>query len=71
MKVIDKLFQAKETKGAVYFVLIDPDKQDIPKAVNMAKKCEKADVDPLLVGGSLLFALFRSDHTLWHVVGTT
>jgi len=56
VKVIEKLFQAKETKGAGYFVLIDPDKQDIPKAVKMAKKCEKADVDVLLVGGSLLFA---------------
>ncbi|MBN2413808.1 geranylgeranylglyceryl/heptaprenylglyceryl phosphate synthase [candidate division KSB1 bacterium] len=56
MKVIEKLFQAKETRGAGYFVLIDPDKQDIPRAVKMAKKCEKADVDALLVGGSLLFA---------------
>lgn len=58
MKVIDKLFQAKETRGAGYFVLIDPDKQDIPTAVKMAKKCEKADVDALLVGGSLLFAYY-------------
>jgi len=58
VKVIDKLFQAKETRGAGYFVLIDPDKQDIPTAVKMAKKCEKADVDALLVGGSLLFAYY-------------
>jgi len=56
VKVIDKLLQAKETKGAGYFVLIDPDKQDIQKAVQMAKKCEQAEVDALLVGGSLLFA---------------
>ena len=37
-------------------VLIDPDKQDIDHAVYLAKACEAAGVDGLLVGGSLLLA---------------
>ena len=55
MKVLEKLLQIKEQKGGGYFVLIDPDKQNISQAVELAIKCEKAGVDALLVGGSLLF----------------
>ncbi len=56
MKVFEKLLKIRKKRGAGYLVLIDPDKQDIESAVKMAKSCEKADVDALLVGGSLLFA---------------
>ncbi len=55
MKVFDTLLKTKEQKGAGYFVLIDPDKQEINEAIALAHKCVKADVDALLVGGSLLF----------------
>ena len=55
MKVFDKLLQAREEKGAGYFVLIDPDKQEIHEAIELAQQCEEAEVDALLVGGSLLF----------------
>ncbi len=55
MKVIEKLLQVKEQRGGGYFVLIDPDKQEISEAVALAQKCETAGVDALLVGGSLLF----------------
>lgn len=55
MKVFDSLLKTKEQKGAGYFVLIDPDKQEINEAIELAHKCVKADVDALLVGGSLLF----------------
>ena len=55
MTVFEKLLKIKEQKGAGYFVLIDPDKQTIDQAVDLAKKCETADVDAILIGGSLLF----------------
>ena len=56
MKVIDQLLAIKKKMGAGYLVLIDPDKQDVDTAIELAKTCEKAGVDALLVGGSLLLA---------------
>ncbi|MBD3376913.1 geranylgeranylglyceryl/heptaprenylglyceryl phosphate synthase [candidate division KSB1 bacterium] len=56
MKVFEQLLHAKKERGAAYLVLIDPDKQSVEDAVKLAKMCEKAGVDALLVGGSLLFA---------------
>ena len=56
MKVFEKLLKVREKRGAGYFVLIDPDKQEIPHALALAKTCENAQVDALLVGGSLLFS---------------
>ena len=56
MKVMDQLLAVKRKKGAGYFVLIDPDKQDVGTAVELAKTCEASGVDALLVGGSLLLA---------------
>ncbi len=38
----------------LYFVLIDPDRQPPEKAGEIAKTCEEAEVDALLVGSSLL-----------------
>lgn len=61
MKVFEKLLAVKEKKGAGYFVLIDPDKQDVTRAVELAKTCEHAGVDALLVGGSLLLANIFDD----------
>ena len=55
MKVYDRLLEIKAEKGAGYFVLIDPDKQDLDDALDLARKCVEAEVDALLVGGSLLF----------------
>lgn len=55
MKVYKELLKIKQEKGAGYFVLIDPDKQSVNDAVDLARKCQHADVDALLVGGSLLF----------------
>jgi len=56
VKVMDQLLAVKRKKGAGYFVLIDPDKQDVGTAVELAKTCEASGVDALLVGGSLLLA---------------
>ncbi len=56
MNVFEKLLSIKKKRGAGYLVLIDPDKQDVDRAVTLAQTCEAAGVDALLVGGSLLLA---------------
>ncbi|MBN1543001.1 geranylgeranylglyceryl/heptaprenylglyceryl phosphate synthase [candidate division KSB1 bacterium] len=56
MHVFHELLQARKNKGAGYLVLIDPDKQSLDRAVEIAQKCQENHVDALLVGGSLLFA---------------
>jgi len=56
VKVFDQLLTIKKKMGAGYLVLIDPDKQDVNTAIQLAKTCESAGVDALLVGGSLLLA---------------
>lgn len=55
MKVFEYLNEARKKRGAAYLVLIDPDKQNVNEAIALAKDCEEAGVDALLVGGSLLF----------------
>ncbi len=55
MNVQNYLFEIKEKRGAGYLVLIDPDKQEISDAVRLAEMCGQAEVDALLIGGSLLF----------------
>lgn len=56
MKVFDTLLQIRQQRGAGYFVLIDPDKQDVAHAAALARTCETSGVDALLIGGSLLLA---------------
>lgn len=56
MKVYNQLLAIKKKRGAGYLVLIDPDKQDVDHAIRLAKTCQAAGVDALLVGGSLLLA---------------
>ena len=56
MTVYEELIQAKETKGAGYLVLIDPDKYGEKEAIELAVNCADAGVDALLLGGSLLFS---------------
>jgi len=56
VNVFDQLLAIKKKRGAGYLVLIDPDKQDVDRAITLAKTCEAAGVDALLVGGSLLLA---------------
>jgi len=55
VNVQNYLFEIKEKRGAGYLVLIDPDKQEIGEAVRLAEMCGQAEVDALLIGGSLLF----------------
>jgi putative glycerol-1-phosphate prenyltransferase len=54
MSVFDKLLQTKDQKGAGYWVLLDPDKQPEDRLPAFLEKAQKACVDSILVGGSLL-----------------
>lgn len=55
MKVYERLLQIREQKGAGYLVLIDPDKQSLEEAIELAMICAETGVDALLLGGSLMF----------------
>jgi len=55
MTTYQKLLDIRKSKGAGFFVLLDPDKNPIDEMVAMAYTCEENGVDVLLVGGSLLF----------------
>ncbi|MBC8526726.1 MAG: geranylgeranylglyceryl/heptaprenylglyceryl phosphate synthase [Candidatus Cloacimonetes bacterium] len=52
--VYDFLLKTIKTKGAGFLCLIDPDKQESEKAVKLARKCAKSDVDAIFVGGSIM-----------------
>ena len=54
MNTYDKLLKIKSERGAGYFVLLDPDKESPSNLAEMAKRCQDADADALLIGGSLL-----------------
>jgi phosphoglycerol geranylgeranyltransferase len=54
MKVYESLLEMKVSKGAGYWVLLDPDKMAIENIPSFVKKSEEAGVDGILVGGSLL-----------------
>lgn len=55
-KVFDHLIEVKNSKGAGYLILIDPDKQDIDSIVSLVTQAEECGVDALLVGSSLLIS---------------
>lgn len=54
MKTYQYLQDTIAKKGAVYLILIDPDKLELNKTSEFAKHCEKKGVDGFLVGGSLI-----------------
>jgi phosphoglycerol geranylgeranyltransferase len=56
MTVYDHLLSAYKKKGAGYLVLLDPDKMPAAAIPAFAAAAEKADVDALLVGGSLILS---------------
>lgn len=61
MKVYDYLLNTVENKGASYLVLIDPDKISSTQLIDLVRECESADVDGLLIGGSLMMNGSLSD----------
>ncbi len=56
MKTYDKLLKIKETKGAGYLILLDPDKFDAGTLPLFIDNATKSGVDAFLVGGSLLLS---------------
>ncbi len=51
-----KILSEIETKGALLFILIDPDKSPVEDLRQFIKTCEASDVDGFLVGGSLMMS---------------
>lgn len=54
MYIYNQLLKTIEIKGAAYLILIDPDKLNSDKFETFIKKCNDADVDGFLIGGSLM-----------------
>lgn len=52
-RILEHVLEAIERRGAAYFVLLDPEGPRIAESVEVARACEEAGVDALLVGGSL------------------
>jgi phosphoglycerol geranylgeranyltransferase len=57
MSYFSRLMQARETKGAGYWVLLDPDKLSQEKIEKFIVRAVEARVDCFLVGGSLLHSI--------------
>lgn len=53
-KVYNYILENIEKKGALFFLLLDPDKTKIEALDDLIPKFESADVDLLLIGGSLI-----------------
>ncbi|MFQ5605937.1 MAG: geranylgeranylglyceryl/heptaprenylglyceryl phosphate synthase [bacterium] len=56
MTTLERILKIKETKGAGYFVLIDPDKWQPDELVELAVQASEDGADAILVGGSLLLS---------------
>jgi phosphoglycerol geranylgeranyltransferase len=54
MRIYEYLLNTISLKGAVYLILLDPDKISEDKLPAFIKCCEKSGVDGFLIGGSLL-----------------
>ena len=56
MTIFERLLQIKKSKGAGYFVLIDPDKWRTEQLSDVAIRASEDGADAILVGGSLLMS---------------
>lgn len=61
--VFEKLTK-KLGKEKLHFTLIDPDKQDITKAVELVKNAEKSGTDAFMVGGSSSTVIIQLDELI-------
>jgi len=57
MTVYEQLLQTRQTKGAVYLILLDPDEVDGQTLPHFVTLATEAGVDGFLVGGSLCLSL--------------
>ncbi len=56
LTTLQRLLNIREQRGAGYLVLIDPDKWQQNKLVELASQANEAGADALLIGGSLLLS---------------
>lgn len=56
MTTFERILHIKQTRGAGYFVLLDPDKWSSSEIADIAMQANEAGADAILVGGSLLFS---------------
>lgn len=56
MTTFERLLKIRETKGAGYLVLLDPDKWQQDEIVEIAIQASEYGADALLIGGSLLLS---------------
>lgn len=54
MKTLERLLNIKNTRGAGYLILLDPDKIDRESMPAFVRESTEADADGFLVGGSLM-----------------
>ncbi len=53
-KIYNYILENIEKKGALFFLLLDPDKVKTEQLDEIVLQCESADVDVFLIGGSLI-----------------
>ncbi len=56
LTTFEKLLRIREQKGAGYLVLIDPDKLEQARILELAERADRGGADAILVGGSLLLS---------------
>jgi len=56
LTTLERILKIKETRGAGYFVLIDPDNWQPDELVKMAAQAGEDGADAILVGGSLVLS---------------
>jgi len=56
MTTYERLLKVRKERGAGYFVLLDPDKNDRKSLPAFVREATEAGVDGFLVGGSLMLS---------------
>jgi putative glycerol-1-phosphate prenyltransferase len=62
MTTYDRLLKVRQERGAGYFVLLDPDKNDLGSLPSFIREATQAGADGFLVGGSLMLTDDFEDH---------
>ena len=62
MTTYDRLLKVRQERGAGYFVLLDPDKNDLESLPSFIREATEAGADAFLVGGSLMLTNVFEDH---------
>ncbi|MBN2542810.1 geranylgeranylglyceryl/heptaprenylglyceryl phosphate synthase [bacterium] len=55
-KILNQINKNIEKGNSLFFLLLDPDKESMPKMREVAENCEEAGVDAILVGSSFLIS---------------